>query len=130
MGIKVYWDNFDHSAVQFEISGSWTWRSFGKQMQLAFSLIQSVPHRVDIIVNALGSKGAPESLMEHINSVIPYLPNNTGTIMMVGKTRKACDVFASMHKIYSRAGFDVLLVGTVEQARKGLILRRRYAAAS
>jgi|GEM_PF-6803497 len=130
MSIRVYWDNFEHTTIQLEVKGNWTWRAFGKQLKIAISMIQSVTHRVDVVLNVLGSNGAPTSLVEHINSVIPYLPSNCGTIMMVGKTRKVCDIFASMHNVYSRAGFDVLLVGSVEQARKGIILRRQYAKAS
>lgn len=130
MAIKVFWDNFNHTAVRFEFSGNWSWNSFRHQLQQAISMIQSVDHRVDVILNTGNAKNTPSNMVGQFASIIPYIPENCGAIMFVGQARDVCEVFVSLYKPYRRAGYDLLLVGNMEQARKGLELRRRYATAS
>jgi len=130
MAIKVFWDNFNHTAVRFEFSGSWSWKAFRTPLRQAVAMIRSVDHRVDVIFNTVNSKYTPDNMVGHFASIMPFLPENCGSIMFVGQESSVCDVFTSLHKPYRRAGFDLLLVGNMDQARKGLAIRRRYAAAS
>jgi hypothetical protein len=61
MGILVEWDNESHTAIRLVYGNTWNWRDHFLALDAASSLMASVQHPVDLILDLRNSMPLPES---------------------------------------------------------------------
>lgn len=124
MTISVQWDNPEQTTVRWDFKGKWDWEMFGEATKVSNTLIESVPHRVDIIGDVCQSPFLPKNALIKYNVFQHNRPQNKGRIVLVGASnfvRNLVVIFSKLYK-FNADGFD--FTDTLEEARTMLDERR------
>lgn len=64
MGINVAWTDATQTVIKLDFQRGWTWDDLYAAIKQADSLIISVPHRVDMIIDISHAGGLPRDFMK------------------------------------------------------------------
>ncbi|MBC7812464.1 MAG: hypothetical protein H7175_15020 [Burkholderiales bacterium] len=84
MGIIVTWDTPQQTILRWDISANWDWTEIITASVLSDTMIKSVQHTVDIIINGQRSLTPQINTIENIKHEIECRPSNTGRVVLVG----------------------------------------------
>lgn len=126
MTMHVYWDNEYKTILRCESEGRWTWEEYHQALNQVVDMIESVPHRVDLMnVPRRGAVTPSGSAMPHFQRALRILPSNTGLNVIVNTNAFGRAIISMFSKLYGRhTGGNIAAVGTLEEAY-ALIARTR-----
>lgn len=84
MAIIVAWDTPQQTTLRWDFSPNWDLTEIVTASVLTDTMIKSVAHIVDIIINGQHSIPPQITTMEHIQSEMEGRPPNTGRVVLVG----------------------------------------------
>lgn len=119
MSIPVSWFNDEKTIIQYKFDGRWGWDDLYKAIDEAVVLLDSVSHRVDIMLDLTKSESVPSlnaNGLKYVANAPTTTHPNMGIFVMVGMKpfiRISFDIFSRM---YPRATRQYRLANTVEDA--------------
>lgn len=125
MGIQVGWEQDQRTSLIFKFDRTWSWIELRKKMRLAFALSRTVDYSVGIIFDLSETLFFPDEPIQHVRGLIPHLPPNWNTIVIISAAQYAADIFNPIYDEYRDKGLLFLLVQTMEQAQVVLEHERR-----
>lgn len=86
VGLTLQWYNDEKTIIYQSNDGDWTWDEFHAQQVLVNQMIESIHHRVDIIMDTLPNKTGkiPPNAALHFRNAIRNRHPNAGLLIIVG----------------------------------------------
>lgn len=128
MGIRVEWDNDEKTVIRYVYEERWTWEDFHYARSQVREWLDTVDHRVDVIVDVRNSRLVPNGVLAQgrmFASNAPIAHRNEGHTIVVGANSLMRSMFEMFGKVYSRLSDELELefASSLEEAREKL---RRY----
>jgi hypothetical protein len=120
MTITVQWDNAEKSIVRYIYEGPWTLNDFNTAYLQARELMDTVDHKVHLIIDVTKSGLLPSNVLARSQSVARRHHPNEGSVVIVG----ASTFIRSLLEIYQRVYSDLVAPGkfhtapNLEEARR------------
>lgn len=131
MAIATRWDNKKKTIVLLEFESEWSWRELEAAVQAADSLIGSVEHVVDLIIDLEGTT-IPKDILTAARTLLETgeARPNEGARVVVGANGALKTIYQTFQKSFNRAieGREVLFAANLSDARaiiRGLSLDRQ-----
>jgi len=105
MSINVVWDNPEQSIVRFIYNGQWNLDDFYHALQESRDMMDTVNHRVGIIIDVQNSKLVPNGVLSHGKNVSLRKHPNQAKSIIVGASGFVRTLFDVYKKVY-RNSFD------------------------
>lgn len=106
MSVKVYWFNENQTALVYDFQGEWTWNETFLAIDEAVTLLDSVQHRVNIVVDLRGSRRvppvAPQALARIANAPTMSHPN-TNILIVIGLSGFLQTLYEIFRRLYPYA---------------------------
>ncbi|MGB1287827.1 MAG: hypothetical protein ACPG7F_14910 [Aggregatilineales bacterium] len=99
MCIEVSWYNENKTVLIHDISGKWTITDIRHAAVVAWDMMRSVSHQVDVIIDVRNGNRLPSGFMVHGKHIATTRPDNAGVIVIVG----ANTLMKSLYDVYSRS---------------------------
>jgi hypothetical protein len=131
MGITVQWDNDEKAIIRQTFNGRWTWDDLYAALDYVAKLTDSVPHRVDAIVDVRQSSMLPGGSVfsfntrQHADKLAKRNDVNRGSIIVVGANPFLRGLYDTFRGLYADTANDVHFVATLEQGRAFLNDKRK-----
>jgi len=88
MCISVCWDNNEQTALRIQYAKRWNWRDHGLALDTVNTLLNTVAHKVDLIVDLQESGPLPQTMMiEVARSPQALHPNWSGAVVIITADR-------------------------------------------
>ena len=130
MAIVTRWDNKKKTIVLLEFESEWTWDELEAAVEKADSLIGSVEHFVDLIIDLEGTS-IPKDIFSAAKSLLDSgeARPNEGARVVVGANGAIRAIYQTIQKTFNSAveGRDILFAPSMADARaiiRGLSLDR------
>jgi hypothetical protein len=117
MSITVTWDNSAHTTVRWDFVDHWEWEEFLLARQQSIALIQSVPHRVSVILEVSRSPSLPPGILGKFITYRRSDPTNMDQVVLVGMSRSVRTAVEMFNRIFPAAGGQVAFADTMQHAR-------------
>jgi hypothetical protein len=129
MPVSIEWVNPEHTIIQLNFVGKWTWEEYSRVGLVDLpSIMETEPHTVHIISNLLQSGPLPTGgALSHARNVTNNLPPNWGILVLVNKNMvidALVNVFRTAFK--NGMGAKTYSVKTIEEAM--LLIREEQSA--
>ena len=130
MAITTEWYDTEKTIIRNIHDGSWTWNEFHKAISDIEEMLETVPHRVMIIVDISKSSVMPAGVPSQFSKLRNFWthPKIEGAIM-VGMSRFVQVFFSIFIKVSPQISQLMQTAGTLDEAEK-LIQERRNLAES
>ncbi len=130
MAIVTRWDNKKKTIVLLEFETEWSWAELETAVQTADSLIGSVEHVVDLIIDLEGTS-IPKDILTAAKTLLDTgeARPNEGARVVVGANGAIKTIYQAFHKTFNNAveGREILFAPSLSDARaiiRGLSLDR------
>lgn len=116
MTIRVYWEDETKTIVRYDFEGKWTWNELYPVYYEAIAMENSVPHRVDVILDLTRSGTLPANSLLHVKNISEKQPPNIGLSVIVTTNRFVLSLYSVGVKFYGKIGYYFRVVSTLEEA--------------
>jgi hypothetical protein len=116
MPIHTRWFDDTHTIAYYEFEERWTWDDLYAAVKSITGLIDSVPHRVDVIFDVKRSIGMPGGAIGHLTGLSAKPQANFGVGVMVGGNNFLKTMVQIFLKLYPRYQNQHHLADNVETA--------------
>ncbi len=126
MGIRVIWDNEDRTILRYVYEGRWDQADFNKAYAEAKTMLDSVNHKVGIIIDVQKSHLIPNGIISRSRNLVTTPSLNEGTNVIVGANgfiRSLVDTFTKIWRHGPLEHRQIIFASTLEEARKMLSAR-------
>ena len=117
MPIKVSWDNECKTIVRYCFVGDWTWDEFFDAKQEAMCLIDGVPNKVGVIMDALNIPLLPGNWLIHIRKALRTKHPRTEAIVVIAQKPVIRTMIRSMRGKALMGVVPVELADDLDEAR-------------
>jgi len=131
MAIITRWDNKKKTVVLLEFESEWSWTELEDAVQKADSLIGSVEHFVDLIIDLEGTS-IPKDIVNAAKTLLSSgeARPNEGSRVVVGANGAMKTIYQAIQKTVSTAaeGREILFAPSITDARaiiRGLSMDRK-----
>ena len=99
-----------------ELSGNWTWDEFYPIHRMAVKMEESVPHRVDVIVDLRHGLRMPADSLNQVRQMVSNQPENIRLIILVSTNVFVMALYRMGTRIDSRLSYHFRMVCTLDEA--------------
>ena len=99
MPVQIDWENQDHTIVRMELIGHWTWDEAYDGSSIGYTMLESVDHVVNVIIDLRKSTGLPLLALTHARNMIARRHPRTGLTVFIGTN----SLFLTLWRIFSSA---------------------------
>lgn len=119
------WDNDDKTVLRVTYHPGWSWNDLEENMTVEQDMLDSVPHRVDVIIDVRGTRLPPGAIrrLPKIAQSPPYTHPNSGAVLMVGSPVFLKEVIGVYKRVYGQAA-KLTMVQTLDEARAWITHKR------
>ena len=127
MAINTLWDDQNKTRILVEFETSWTWDELDAALEKADTMIISVNHAVDIIIDVEGSN-LPKDFLKGARNLLanPEQRDNEGHRVVVGANNLMRQAYQTVMKAFGEklTGRDILFANDLSHARTMLYSMR------
>lgn len=87
MAVQISWGNEHKTFTVFEFIGTWTWEEYYAARDKGVSMVNSVDHTVNIIVDISQSSFFPQNMLTHFRSSVNQAPRPFDLCVIVSQSR-------------------------------------------
>lgn len=119
MTIRVEWDDPNQTALRYTYEGSWNWDEFQQARRQARLMLDTVDHKVDVIIDVVQTGILPNNILSRASSIPRDRHPNEGTVIIVGANPLIRFLYDVARRIYAEVidyrGYRI--VSNLEEAR-------------
>lgn len=123
MGIAVKWDDENpvHTTIHLRFESDWTWADLHEAIDVADSMIVSVEHTVNLIIDIRDAGGIPRDFMQAAGEIFAggNAQPNEGKRVVVGAGRLIQLAYNGLARVYSQQleNRQFLFASNLDEAR-------------
>ena len=128
MAIQLAWDDDDHRIIQIQVEGRWTWDELENALRRTITMMDSVAHKVDFIIDVSRSHMLPGGATQAAQNVAsPQTHRNEGIKVIVGANTLIRLAYEAYRRINRSLGKEqvFLFAKSQEDARATIEKERR-----
>ncbi len=122
MPVMVNWDDDAHTLLCFCVTGRWTWQEYNWAWLESISMMSSVSHKVNFIIDATEMISLPPDLLTRILNFVRSQPRNVGISFVATTSGFLNLLLTSLKQIAPREIGYLRSVPSIEAARHTLSL--------
>lgn len=126
MSVSIRWYDEAHTIIYYTFSERWTWEEYYPAYDDTIVLMDSVPYKVDFIMDMLNSKGLPPGALQQIKRAADRNHPNMGLAVYVGMnfiTQAIGELFLKIYPM-SAEKYPFAFARTIEEAEQKILRRR------
>ncbi len=106
MNIELVWDNDAKTILRYIYGKSWTWGDFNTAAKAAYDMLDTVDHKVNIIMDFQNANIIPQGAITHVQRAFstPRHANITITIIVGSSANTFLQAIAGVGRKLSRSG--------------------------
>lgn len=116
MGVKVGWDDDEHTILHYKMDGRWRWNELYEAVKEGHALNNDTSHDVYAIVNLERGLGVPPSAMTQFGTLATLTRPNTKVVVFVGGGGFVSALIKAFNRIYHGAGVQSCWMPTLAEA--------------
>lgn len=117
MSVDVNWFDTAKTIVRYDFSGKWTWNEVYAAVDEAIMLENSVPHRVDVLLNLLDSGHIPPNAITHVKTIATTkMPDNVKMAVLITQNRAMQTLFNIGSRLYRKIEAQFYVATSVDTA--------------
>lgn len=123
MPVTVEWANEEHTLVHMKLIGRWTWTEVYTKSDEGWDMLETVNHKVGVIMDFRESLGVPTAGITHARSMIGRRHPNTGLTVFVGANSLVLRMWRIFVQLNARlrAEQEFVFADTIDEAREILL---------
>ena len=125
MGIKIVWDNEEKTIIRYVYDAKWTWDDFFKAKTESYNQIDTVSHKVGVIMDTPPDVAIPPGLLTHGRSALGHTHDNTAIIVVIIQNRFVQVMISTLVKVSVLAARRVQTAKNLDEARE--IIEKRLS---
>ena len=125
MGILIHWDD-NNRIVHYQLDSDWTWDEFFDAKKQANEMMDTVSHKLGVIIEAPPKPSLPPNLIVNARNALRSTHRNTIMIVIVAAHPLVRTMFHTTRALGRLANFRVELAYTLDEAR-AVITKRLHA---
>lgn len=119
MAVIISWDDsIGRQAIHLRPDGAWRWDDFRRHFMALSAMLDSVRHRVAVIMDLGRCVDLPTGAADMLWQLIAAAPQNLGRVIVVARTEEVALTFAALRGFDRQIASRVTVVGGLEAARK------------
>ncbi|NDJ62520.1 MAG: hypothetical protein GYB67_15435 [Chloroflexi bacterium] len=127
MPVNVYWRDTEQTIMCFDCIGRWTWKELIDATHTSYDMADSVPHRVDAVVNLTDGRYLPGGAFGQINTLARRGRDNWQLGVIVGANQVVKAMITMFKQLYSESGQHFVFAETVDDALALIAAQREQA---
>lgn len=130
MAIQVQWDDEHQQIIRVEVEGRWSWDELQSTLEHTIEMMDTVPHKVDFIIDVSRSHLIPSGATQAAQSVAtPETHPNEGIKVVVGANALMRIGYEAYRRInWSLGKNQEFHFAKTQQEARTLIARERRSA--
>ncbi|MCU0513906.1 MAG: hypothetical protein MUE40_15205 [Anaerolineae bacterium] len=130
MPIHLEWDDAECRILRLNFDGGWTWDDFYAATRERDRLLNSQPHRVDLLADFSSSGKLPAgSPISSARSVLASPPPNLGMLVIVSNSLFIDVLVNTFQRVFAQLiGLKITVVDSVAAARSEIAAARRHVS--
>src|SRR5687767_15951584 len=116
MSIVVDWYDSQKRLMLYVFSGKWTWSEFYDVYHKAVAMENSVPHRVDVVIDIRQSAIPPTNVLLNMKYIADNQPPNIGLSVVVSASPLIRSLYEVAHKFHRPIGDYFRVAATMGEA--------------
>ncbi len=102
MTVQTSWDDNEKTIVHVDFIGHWTWQEAHQAIDTMIALIESVDHRVHIIIDMHGGSHVPPLAFGEVRSLLSKRHPRAGVTVILGANFMLASLWKTMAQTYGR----------------------------
>lgn len=99
--IRVFWENsYEKNVIRYDFGPVWSWTEFIAASHVAFQMIESVSHEVNVIFNMAETENLPVDAPRYFREIVDFGPINMGIIVLAEATPFTQHLIRQMIRMY------------------------------
>jgi hypothetical protein len=120
MAVTVDWDDTAHTRICFRMVGRWTWQEFNWAWLESVSMMSSVSHKVNFIIDTTEMLSLPSDLFTRILNFVRSQPRHTSISFVATPSGFINLLLGSFKRIVPHESAYLRCVPNVEAARRNV----------
>ena len=119
MPITVHWYDESQRAILYHVSGQWSWEDVSAAIDQAMTLLNSVNHKVHLLVDVRESDAVPllNPAGLHRAAHAPTMDHpNTDLVILIGPGPLVAILYEIFQRVYRRIARRYQIVASMEEA--------------
>jgi hypothetical protein len=126
MAIHVMWDNEDQTIFRYQFEERWTWDEFFDARDQALAMIDTVSHKVGVIMDAPPNIKLPPNLLTHSLSSLRHIHPNTVILVFIAGQSFLSMMVSMMAKMSHMTAGNLVVAANLHEAR-AIIAKRLHS---
>jgi len=84
MTVRVDWDDPDHSVLLYTLECHWTWEEMYEAVEKSITMINTVSHKICVIVDNQSSKGLPPGAIGQFGRITRFMTPQIELVIIAG----------------------------------------------
>jgi hypothetical protein len=114
--ISVAWHNSEKTIMVMTMVTPWSWEEYHQTTAEMYALLDSVRHKVDVILDFTESTHLPPNAFSHLRNLDRKTHTNRGTVILVGFSKFLQVIADVLVKLYPSAAKSARMVRTLDEA--------------
>ena len=121
MNISVVWDNDEKTILRYIYGKNWNWADFHSAAKEAYEMLDTVEHKVNIIMDFLNAQLVPQGAITNVQRAFSTKrhPNINTTVIVGASANNFLQAIAGIGRTLSRSGandWQLSFVATLPEA--------------
>lgn len=118
MRVTVSWANEEQSIIRYDFVRGWEWRDIHNALDEAHKMVDTVDHRVDVLMDFSSASLLPSGALTQLNMAYRNPKHeNIGVTYLIAKSSFVSSIVTMAQKLWGRNNeWDLEFVATEEEA--------------
>ena len=117
MGVKVYWEDNEHTLLRYDFVGKWDWTDLYTTLALGLKMEMLSTNRIDVLLDMRHSGAIGDGAIAHIRKIADKQPPNVGMLVVITPSKFLTALCQAAMRSYPSASLYLRLASTESDAR-------------
>jgi len=124
MGVSIRWLDDSKIVLSLEFESPWTWEEFSNASEQVNTMLDTLDHVADVIIDFRKSKGLPAGFLSQARKMGSKSHPKRGIVVIVGANRFIQVAVDTVRAVYRQIVKNIQIADTVEEAQALLATQR------
>jgi hypothetical protein len=129
MTVQLVWEDVNKRVLRFDLDATWTWDEFFVAKTQSYDLINTVPHKVGVIINIASRTALKPNLLLNTRKALVDKHPNTFVVVVVVTDALARTAIGLLYDSIRFSSMRVEIADSLDEARRIIEKRQQEQAA-
>lgn len=117
MTVQLVWEDEHERVLRFDMDATWTWDEFFAAKTESYDLINSVPHKVGVIINIASRTALKPNLLQNTRKALSDKHPNTFVVVVVVTDELARTAIGLLYDTIRFSAMRIEFAASLDKAR-------------